>query len=593
MLDQNDSFQKSWQAAGTKADIMNTVDFHLENRSIHTLGIETRQFETELGPLESPLIANITHALENLITYSSQRNDLNIHEEQYRNLKTFLAACNGAYRAELLSLLYPIFSIFIMDLLEMEQTALAFSFFNKYSCDHEEMHKKDLDIWLQLFNSCDNSSNSVNVSSSVVASTLTDLKNRKFSVALNGKVFGYFMQHLRNNNHSLLLQAINRNINIKITDESKNYESNIKLSKDYDGNESEVNSDIANDIEVKFLKECIEQVENTSKAKPSVTLYSFSNAFQGLSAVKFSPNSNFLCAGFEDSSIHLWSLSMKKLGASRHKEAMQPKQGSTSTESNSSESIVLRGHKGPVFAVQFLPEGTAVMSASEDATVRLWSVQSQMSLVEYKGHNYPVWDISTGCKGSYFVSASQDRTARLWSTEYAFPLRIFAGHNDSVDCVQFHPNGNYIASGSSDKTCRLWDLQSAEFVRVFVGHQAPVYTTTFSPDGTYLVSAGDDHRVIVWDVRNGKILQDLKGHLDTIYSTAFSKDGSFLVSGGLDNTIRVWNAEAIFKHGTDGQSASDSANYLIAAYSTKATSVLEMQFSQGNLLLAAGLLETR
>lgn len=65
--------------------------------------------------------------------------------------------------------------------------------------------------------------------------------------------------------------------------------------------------------------------------------------------------------------------------------------------------------------------------------VRLWSVQSQTSLVEYKGHNYPVWAISTGCKGSYFVSASQDHTARLWTTEYAFPLRIFAGHLNSVD----------------------------------------------------------------------------------------------------------------------------------------------------------------
>ena len=33
-----------------------------------------------------------------------------------------------------------------------------------------------------------------------------------------------------------------------------------------------------------------------------------------LSAVKFSPNGNVVCAGFEDSSVRLWSLKMKKLG---------------------------------------------------------------------------------------------------------------------------------------------------------------------------------------------------------------------------------------------------------------------------------------
>ena len=123
--------------------------------------------------------------------------------------------------------------------------------------------------------------------------------------------------------------------------------------------------------------------------------------------------------------------------------------------------------------------------------------------------------------------------------------------------------------------------------------QAPIYAATFSPDGTHLVSAGDDNRVLVWDLRNGKILKELRGHTDTLYSVAFSRDSSMLVSGGLDNSIRVWNAEAILKLGTDEQSSNDSLSHLISAYSTKATSVLELHFSQGNLLLAAGLHETR
>ena len=102
------------------------------------------------------------------------------------------------------------------------------------------------------------------------------------------------------------------------------------------------------------------------------------------------------------------------------------------------------------------------------------------------------------------------------------------------------------------------------------------------------MSAGDDHRVLVWDIRNGKILKDLRGHADTLYSVAFSKDGSMLVSSGLDNSIRVWNAESVLKNGSGGKS-----DCLISAYSTKATSVLELHFSQGNLLLAAGLHEAR
>ena len=42
--------------------------------------------------------------------------------------------------------------------------------------------------------------------------------------------------------------------------------------------------------------------------------------------------------------------------------------GSALADAASSESIVLRGHKGPVYALRFLPEGTGMLSASEDCT---------------------------------------------------------------------------------------------------------------------------------------------------------------------------------------------------------------------------------
>ena len=45
--------------------------------------------------------------------------------------------------------------------------------------------------------------------------------------------------------------------------------------------------------------------------------------------------------------------------------------GTLSSEAPNSESIILRGHKGPVYAVRFLPEGNAMLSASEDCTGKL------------------------------------------------------------------------------------------------------------------------------------------------------------------------------------------------------------------------------
>ncbi|KAK4054227.1 Transcription initiation factor TFIID subunit 5 [Microbotryomycetes sp. JL201] len=280
------------------------------------------------------------------------------------------------------------------------------------------------------------------------------------------------------------------------------------------------------------------------------------NYFQtdSLISTAFAEDSSLMAAGFSESYIRIWSLKGEKLPAMRldfdsdnvvdAKDMARLKQGDGPTTRK------LVGHSGPVYSLSFDPvPGPSgppryLLSSSQDGSVRLWSLETWSCLVAYRGHREPVWDVEWGPRGIYFATASRDRTARLWSTDKTTALRIFAGHLSDVNCVRFHPNSLYLATGSSDRTCRLWDVQKGMCVRVFVGHRAAVTTIAMSPDGRWLASASEDLSIIIWDLASGRKVKSMTGHTAPIYSLSFSAESTVLVSGSADATVRIWDVLA-------------------------------------------------
>lgn len=99
----------------------------------------------------------------------------------------------------------------------------------------------------------------------------------------------------------------------------------------------------------------------------------------------------------------------------------------------------LIGHSGPVYATSFDPvPGSSgppryLLSCSHDTTIRLWSLDTFANVMVYRGHREPVWDVQWGPKGIYFASASRDKTARIWMSDKVAAVRIFVGHLSDVN----------------------------------------------------------------------------------------------------------------------------------------------------------------
>ena len=232
------------------------------------------------------------------------------------------------------------------------------------------------------------------------------------------------------------------------------------------------------------------------------------------------------------------------------------------------------GHRNPINAVAFHPNFSIVVSAAEDATVRVWDSESGEFEKALKGHTNSVSDVCFDKAGQVLASCSADFTVKLWDfadLSQCLCVKTLKGHEHTVSSVAFlpEPNGDKLVSASRDCTIRMWDTSSGYCTKTFKGHDQWVRRVLPNADGTALASCSDDQSIRLWDVATAKELeaQVMNGHENVIETLAWlnpaamatvlasvdfegqfpaAADGAaqtppLLLSGSRDKTIRLWD----------------------------------------------------
>jgi WD40 repeat protein len=66
--------------------------------------------------------------------------------------------------------------------------------------------------------------------------------------------------------------------------------------------------------------------------------------------------------------------------------------------------------------------------------------------------------------GTRIVSGSNDETLKIWDAASGAELLTLSGHTSYVNAVAYSPDGARIVSGSADNTPKVWDAQKMECV---------------------------------------------------------------------------------------------------------------------------------
>jgi WD40 repeat protein len=219
------------------------------------------------------------------------------------------------------------------------------------------------------------------------------------------------------------------------------------------------------------------------------------------------------------------------------------------------EARVLTGHTQLIEQVEFTPDGSRVVSVSQDGLVIVWDPSAGRAVREIPTGEKPLCCAVTP-DGKRVIAGTSSGRLIAWSIETGEEALRFRTDERSKEIryVVVTRDGKRVVSVGGSRDVMFWDAATGDELRRLPGHGSRLWAVAVSPDGAWIASGGgdwgvkgdraDDFNIRVWNAQTGALAHELAGHSDDVRRLDFSPDSRRLLSAGFDNALRVWEVSS-------------------------------------------------
>jgi WD40 repeat protein len=208
-----------------------------------------------------------------------------------------------------------------------------------------------------------------------------------------------------------------------------------------------------------------------------------------------------------------------------------------------SEIADLEGFQEGTWSLAFSPDGRLLAagpsSAATSTDIKLFSLDSKQELHRFVGHVSWVPALTFNADGTQLISAGADQTIRIWNVNQGHAEAVLRGHLSEIYRVTVSCDGNTIVSGCKDGSILVWDAKHIPRQSRFETLPIPVEELVFLPDSREMLSVNSDGGVTLWDSRTLDIRESLGTLGREVKHLLVSSDGTRVFATTRHGEVKV------------------------------------------------------
>ncbi|KAL6334269.1 hypothetical protein AAG906_014668 [Vitis piasezkii] len=121
-------------------------------------------------------------------------------------------------------------------------------------------------------------------------------------------------------------------------------------------------------------------------------------------------------------------------------------------------------------------------------------------------------------------------------------IHLLSISREKITTAVFNDLGNWLTFGCAKLGQLLvWEWRSESYILKQQGHYFDVNCLAYSPDSQLLATGADDNKVKVWTVSSGFCFVTFSEHTNAVTALHFMSNNNCLLSASLDGTVRAWD----------------------------------------------------